>query len=139
MSVVLVLVLALSSWLSIVKIVPKMFVSKMKMKQEKKKTYLWPKRRRRRLLSLFSFGPPRYSTHNPPHEQLLVRLGVGGVSFAAPCLLLSPSSGPFPRMPPRGRSLSRRSYPHCSPFPPHEQLLAAAVGGAIKVVGWWWW
>jgi hypothetical protein len=24
--------------------------------------------------------PPSYSTHNPPHEQWLVRLGVGGVS-----------------------------------------------------------
>jgi hypothetical protein len=40
------------------------------------------------------------------------------------------------------RSLSHRSYPHCSPFPPREQLLAAAVGGAVVVVAvvwssWW--
>src|ERR1700676_141671 len=92
-SVIVVIILMLSSWLSIVKIVPKTVVSKMKMKREKEKTYLWPKRRRRRLLGLFSFGPPRYSTHNPPHEQLLVRLGVGGVSFAVLCLSsIGPSS-----------------------------------------------
>ena len=25
-------------------------------------------------------------------------------------------------------------HPHCTPFPPHEQLLVAAVGGAVQVV-----
>jgi hypothetical protein len=40
--------------LSLPILVPKKFVSKMKMKREKKeKTYLWPKRRRRRLLGHF--------------------------------------------------------------------------------------
>jgi len=29
---------------------------------------------------------------------------------------------------------SRRPHPHCTPFPPHEQLLVAAVGGAVLVV-----
>jgi hypothetical protein len=26
------------------------------------------------------------------------------------------------------------TLPHCSPFPPHEQLLTAGVGGAVWVV-----
>ena len=29
---------------------------------------------------------------------------------------------------------SRHPHPHCTPFPPHEQLLVAAVGGAVVVV-----
>jgi hypothetical protein len=29
---------------------------------------------------------------------------------------------------------SRRPHPHCTPFPPHEQLLVAAVGVAMLVV-----
>jgi hypothetical protein len=101
-SVVLVLVVTLSLWLSIVKIVPKTFVSKMKMKREKKKHTCGPRDVVDVSWAFFSFGPPRYSTHNPPHEQLLVRLGVGGVSFATLCLSSLPSSGPFPRVPPRG-------------------------------------
>ena len=27
-----------------------------------------------------------------------------------------------------------RPHPHCTPFPPHEQLLVAVVGGAVMVV-----
>src|SRR3984885_2630652 len=30
---------------------------------------------------------------------------------------------------------SRCPHPHCTPFPPHNQLLVAAVGGAVVVVG----
>ena len=29
---------------------------------------------------------------------------------------------------------SCRPHPHCTPFPPHEQLLVVAVGGAVMVV-----
>lgn len=29
---------------------------------------------------------------------------------------------------------SRHPHPHCTPFPPHKQLLVVAVGGAVVVV-----
>jgi hypothetical protein len=34
----------------------------------------------------------------------------------------------------RGGWPSHRPHPHCTLFPPHEQLLVAAVGGAVVVV-----
>ena len=63
---------------------------------------------------------PRRSTHCPPHEQLLVRLEVGGASLVVVVFIL-PLVVLFPR----------RST-HC---PPHEQLLVRLeVGGASLVV-----
>jgi len=102
-SIVLIIIVALSSWLWIVKTVPKTVISKMKMKWEKKKHTCGPRDIINISWAFFLFGPPlHYSTHNPPHKQLLMRLGVGGVSFAAPCLSSPPSSGPFPCVPPHG-------------------------------------
>jgi hypothetical protein len=62
------------------------------------------------------------STRDPPHKQLLVRLGAGSVLFVVLCLSLSPLPA-FPRRP-----LSS-PFPCSTPRPPCEQGLAAVVGG----------
>jgi hypothetical protein len=67
--------------------------------------------------------PPPRSTRDPPHEQLLVRLGVGGVSFVASSSPLSAFSR---------RSLSLPS-PCSTPHPSCEQWLAAEEWGSR----WW--
>jgi len=83
-----------------------------------------------------------HSTHDPPHEQLLVRLEGGGVLFVV-IIVVSPSLSSFPSH----HSLlvsspfSVVSYPcfcHCCSTcnPPHEQwLMRLGAGGASLGVG----
>jgi hypothetical protein len=62
--------------------------------------------------------PPRHSTSNPPHEQLLVRLGAGGVLFLRRVV---PSPTPVIALTPPSRSSTYN--------PPHEQLLVRLEAG----------
>jgi hypothetical protein len=55
----------------------------------------------------------RCSTHDPPHKQLLVGLGVGGLSFVG----------------------LRWRWRRSTHDPPHEQLLVALEVGGLSFVG----
>jgi len=77
-SIVLVIVVALSLWLWIVKTVPKTVVSKMKMKQERKKTYLWPKRHCQHLLGLYFVWPSSLLFHPQSTPWAVAREAGGG-------------------------------------------------------------
>jgi hypothetical protein len=81
------------------------------------------------VVAFSSFHPPRCSTRDPPHEQLLMRLGVGGVSVGGafvgrvPChpllTLVRRCLVSFPPFIPSSCT--------CTPYPPRKQLLTAVV------------
>ena len=50
-----------------------------------------------------------------------------------PCCRHSCHPPPLSFVLPRCHPSPRRPHPHCSPFPPREQLLTAVVGGAVVV------
>jgi hypothetical protein len=78
------------------------------------------------------------STHNPPHEQLLVRLGAGGVSCrrrGAELVVLVAWQHWW-------SSSHVACTPIAPPIPPHEQRLMTVVGGCCHCPheaggGWW--
>jgi hypothetical protein len=68
-------------------------------------------------------APHCYSTHDPPHEQLLMRLGVGGVSLPSLPSFSLPSCS----------SCRFRRFRHRSTHdPPHEQLLVRLGMGGVS-------
>ena len=90
-----------------------------------------------------SSPPRRHSTHPPPHKQLLVRLGVGGVSSRSPLpaptceppceQVLAAVCSPSPVISPPSHLPSPSLFHH---QPPHEQLLVRLEArGASSVVG----
>jgi hypothetical protein len=106
----------------------------MKVKREEKKHTCGPRDVVDVSWAFFSFSPPpHYSTHNPPHKQLLVRLGVGGVSFAVPIIVAV--VGPFPS----------RATPWPAPSPvvpiPIAPCFHPASSCSRQQLGvplWWW-
>jgi hypothetical protein len=90
-----------------------------------------------------SSSPRCHSTHQPPHKQLLVRLGVGGVSSQSPLPLptceppceqvLTAVCSPSPVVSPPSHLPSPLLFHH---QPPHKQLLVRLEAhGASSVVG----
>jgi len=82
---------------------------------------------------------PTNSTHNPPHEQLLVRLKGGGVSFVV-VVVVSPSLSSFPSHCSLlvSSPLPVVSYPHCchccsTHDQPHKQWLVRLGAGGVSL------
>lgn len=71
----------------------------------------------------------RCPTPSSPHEQGLMAVGLVGGSLSPPLLVVVPSLF----VPPHCLPLAPSFMSHCSPIPPHEQLLAAVVQGAVVV------
>src|SRR6202041_2757809 len=73
--------------------------------------------------------PHCHSTHDPPHEQLLARLGVGGVSSirGSPGVFVVCCRSPSPPLLVGAAACHRR--PTCDP--PHEQLLVRLGAGGV--------
>jgi hypothetical protein len=69
----------------------------------------------------------RYSTHNLLHEQLLMRLGVGGVSFVAICGHCCHCCGAL--------EVVLASLLMVGHYPPCKQVLTAMAGGYSILVG----